>query len=79
MKEEAKVKIHFDKAKFKEKLFKWINERKCNTCEFEEQKEWKYTQMPVCAICEEDYWMIKETLFDKLVSDCTHVINGEEE
>ena len=72
MTEELKVTISFDKLKFKKTLFKWTAERECNTCEFEEQKTWKDTQMPVCNICDDEYWRIREALFDQLVSECLY-------
>jgi len=79
MNEELKIKISFDKLKFKKTLFEWIAERECNTCEFEEQKTWTDAQMPVCNLCQPEIlcWSLKEELISKLVKECTHI--GEEE
>lgn len=80
MNEELKITISFDKLKFIKTLSEWIAERECNTCEFEEQKTWKDTQMPVCNICQPEIlcWSLREGLISKLVKECTPVVNEEE-
>ena len=80
MNEKLKITISFDKLKFKKTLSKWIEERECNTCEFEEQKTWTDTQMPVCNICQPEIlcWNLNDELISKLIKECTHVVNGEE-
>lgn len=80
MNEELKITLSFDKLKFKKTLFKWTAERKCKTCEFEEQKTWEDTRMPVCNICQPEFlcWRINEGLFDKLLEACITVVKDEE-
>ena len=71
---DLKITISFDKQKFKKTLFKLADEKDCSTCEYEEQKQWKDTQMPVCNMCDHDFWWVKEELFDKLISECINIM-----
>jgi hypothetical protein len=80
MTDELKITISFDKERFRDTLTEWALERKCKTCEFEEQKTWEDTRMPVCNICQPEvlYWRINEGLFDKLLEACITVVNDGE-